>query len=190
MARVIRTDQPRKNFGLMGIGFFVVSESMFFMGLFLAWYYLRATNDAWPPVGVQPPSIVPAVFNTLIALVSTVAALIGNRAIARDDSRGLLSGFATASALGVVFMAVQIAEFADLASLAQGSAYGSTFTFLLIFHVLRVLVGVGLLAVVMVRTLLGQFSAQRRLMVRAATLYWVFITGVWLVVFAVLYLLK
>jgi len=190
LRQTTKREQPRKNFGLLGVGFFVVSESMFFMGLFLAWYYLRATNDAWPPPGVQIPSVVPAIFNTAISLASTVAVFIGNRAIARDDQRGLLIGFGIASALGVVFMAVQIAEFADLALLAQGSAYGSTFTFLLIFHVLRVFVGVALIVVVMVRALMGQFSSQRRLMVRGAALYWFFITSVWLVVFAVLYLLK
>ncbi len=128
MDRVINKPPPvaqpqRKDFGLLGVGFFVISESMFFMGLFLAWYYLRATNDAWPPPDVQIPSIVPAIFNTLISLASTVAVIFGNRAIARDDQRGLLTGFGIASALGVVFMAVQIAEFADLALLARGSAY-------------------------------------------------------------------
>ena len=194
MDRVIQkgalTAPPQKSFGLLGVGLFVVSESMFFMALFLAWFFLRATNRDWPPAGVHPPSIAPALVNTVVVLCSTVAVWLGNRAMARGDGRGMLWGFASASALGVVFMAVQIAEFADLELLEQGSAYGSTVTFLLFFHVLRVFVGVAVLVVVLVRGLMGQFNAQRRLMVQGAAFYWFFITGVWLVVFTVLYLLK
>ena len=194
MAQSITRDllaaQPRKSFGLLGVGFFVISESMFFMALFLAWFYLRATNRDWPPVGLHTPSIAPAIFNTVIVLISAVVVWIGNRAMARGNQRGMLRAFVVAAALGVVFMAVQIAEFADFALLAQGSAYGSTFTFLLFFHVLRVFIGVTLMGVVLVRGLLGQFSAQRRLMVQGTAFYWFFITGVWLVVFAVLYLVK
>ena len=182
--------RPRKNFGLMGVGFFIVTESMFFIGLFLAWFYLRATTQSWPPAGVHPPPIAPAIFNTLVVLMSAVAVWFGTRAIANSDGRGLVRGFALAAALGVIFMAVQIAEFADLALLARASAYGSTFTVLLFFHVLRVFIGVSLMVVVLVRALMNQFSAQRRLMVRATAMYWYFIVGVWLMVFAVLYLVK
>lgn len=178
----------RKNIGLLGVGFFIVSESMFFLGLFLAWFFMRNTSDTWPPAGVAPLPITPAIFNTVIALLSTVAVVFADRAIARDDRQGLVRGITVAGALGVIFMAVQAAEFTDLAMLAQGSAYGSTFTFLLLFHVLRVFVGVILMGVVLVRTLLGHFSRKRRLLVQATAMYWYFITGVWLVVFAVLYL--
>jgi len=181
---------PRKNIGLLGVGIFVISESMFFLGLFLAFFYLRATARSWPPVGVHPPSILPALFNTCVVLCSMVCVWLGNRAMASGDRRGMLRGFVAASALGVVFMAVQIAEFADLALMAQGSSYGSSFTFLLLFHVLRVFVGVTLMVVVVVRGLMGQFSAQRRLMVQGTAFYWFFITSVWLVVFTVLYLVR
>jgi len=178
-----------KKIGLLGVTFFIVSESMFFMGLFLAWFYLRATSDAWPPAGAAPPPVLPAVINTGIALLSTAAVLFADRAIAGDNRSGLIAGIAIAGALGVIFMAVQSAEFIALSELAQGSAYGSTFTFLLLFHALRVFAGVVLMGVVLVRATLGHFSSRRRLLVQGTAMYWCFITGVWLVVFAVLYLL-
>lgn len=182
--------QQRKNIGLIGVGFFIVSESTFFLGLFLAWFYLRSTSDIWPPAEVVRPPLAPALFNTLIALLATAAILFANFAITRNDRRGLIAGMSIAAALGVVFMAVQAAEFADLSVLAQGSAYGSAFTFLLVFHILRVFVGVALMGVVLVRALLGHFNSERRLLVQATTLYWCFITAVWLVVFDVLYVLN
>ncbi len=189
-SRAVSAARPqRKDVGLLGVGFFIVSETTFFLGLFLAWFFTRNTSDVWPPAGVAPPPIAPAIFNTVVALLSTVAVFFAERALTRDDRRGLVRGIALAGALGVLFMAVQSAEFTDLATLAQGSAYGSTFTFLLLFHVARVFMGVVLMGVVLVRALLGHFSRKRRLLVQATAMYWYFITGVWLVVFAVLYLI-
>jgi heme/copper-type cytochrome/quinol oxidase subunit 3 len=175
--------------GLLGVMLFIVSESMFFLGLFLAWFYLRATSaGGWPPPGVTPPPALPAYINTAVALLSSVAMLFAERAVARDRQRDLLIGISIAGALGIAFMAIQSVEFTVLAALAQGSAYGSAFTVLLIFHVLRVFVGVALMGVVLVRALLGHVSRRRRLLVQATAAYWYFITGVWLVIFAVLYL--
>ncbi|GIV83079.1 MAG: cytochrome b [Candidatus Roseilinea sp.] len=189
-SRVVGSARPqRRDVGLLGVGIFIVSETTFFLGLFLAWFFTRNTSDVWPPAGVAPPPIVPAILNTGVALLSTVAVFFAQRALTRNDRQGMVRGIALAGALGVIFMAVQAVEFTDLAALAQGSAYGSMFTFLLFFHVVRVFAGVILMGVVLVRALLGHFSSNRRLLVQATAMYWYFITGVWLVVFAVLYLI-
>ncbi len=175
--------------GLLGVMLFIASESMFFLGLFLAWFYLRATSTGgWPPPGVTPPPALPAYINTVIALLSSAAMICAERAVARDRQRDLLIGISVAGALGIAFMAVQSVEFTVLAGLVQGSAYGSAFTALLVFHVVRVFVGVALMGVVLVRAWLGHVSPRRRLLVQATAVYWYFITGVWLVIFAVLYL--
>ena len=127
--------------------------------------------------------------NTVLTLLSAATMWYANRAIARDDKRGLLVGITLSALMGVAFMAIQSVEFVELARLAQGSSYGSLFIFLLFFHVARVFVGVALMGVVLMRASLQQFSARRRLLVEAATMYWYFIVVVWLAVFAVLYLL-
>lgn len=181
--------EQRRRIGLIGVVVFILAESMFFLGLFLAWFYLRATNETWPPVGVAQPPLAPALFNTFLVLLSAACMAVAERAAARDNQRRLMGGIMASAAFGVIFMAVQAAEFVNLSLLAQGSAYGSTFTFLLFFHVLRVFVGVVLMAVVLIRALLGQINPHRRLLVQATALYWYFITSVWLVVFAVLYLI-
>jgi cytochrome c oxidase subunit III len=182
------TGQKNKG-GLIGVMLFIASESMFFLGLFLAWFYLRAmSTGGWPPPGVTPPPALPAYVNTAVALLSSAAMVCAERAIARDARRSLLIWISIAGALGIVFMAIQSVEFTVLANLAQGSAYGSAFTFLLVFHTLRVFAGVVLMGVVLIRALLGQVSHRRRLLVQATAAYWYFITGVWLVIFAVLYL--
>ena len=180
----------QRDASLLGMIFFVVSESAFFLALFLAYFYMRNSADAWPPsgAGAGQSGLALALINTVVSLISLAVMLYANRAIAHDDRRGLQVGITIAAVLGVLFMAVQSVEFAQLGFTAQTSGYGSAFIALLVFHVARVFVGVALMLVVLVRTLIGQFSAQRRLLVQAATLYWGFIVGVWLVVFGVLYI--
>jgi cytochrome c oxidase subunit III len=187
----LRTDAARRQrTGRIGVLFFIASETMFFAGLFFAWYYLRVTSGvAWPPVGVAPPPIAPALVNTALTLVSGVTMWLANRAIVRDDKRGLLVWISVSAVLGLVFMAVQSVEFSVLSRMATEHMYGSLFIFLLFFHVARVFVGVSLMGVVLIRATLGQLSARRRLLVEGAAMYWYFIVVVWLAVFLVLYLL-
>lgn len=185
-----RAAEQRARIGRIGVQAFIASETMFFAALFFAWYYLGVTsNSNWPPEGIARPDIAPAIVNTVLTLLSAATMWYANRAIARDDKRGLLVGITLSALMGVAFMAIQSVEFVELARLAQGSSYGSLFIFLLFFHVARVFVGVALMGVVLMRASLQQFSARRRLLVEAATMYWYFIVVVWLAVFAVLYLL-
>lgn len=180
----------RRNAGLIGAAFFVVSESMFFLGLFLAWFSLRAMSQAWPPPETPPLSVGLPALNTLILAVSVVLVAWAERGIAAGDGRRLQIGVGVAAVLGLVFMAVQAYEFANLGFAPYSNAYGSAFFFLMGFHVARVFGGVVFMTIVLVRAFMGQFNASRRAAVQACALYWYFIAGVWLAVFWVLYLFK
>ena len=182
--------QPRKrNTGLLGAAVFIVAESAFFLAVFLAYFYLRAEIQL--PY-VQPDgSLLLPVLNTLVLAGSVAAIAWAERGIARDQERRLLIGVTIAAALGLVFMAVQSIEFASLAQVGftpNSSPIGSTFFALLVFHVLRVFAGVSFMVIVLIRALMGQFSARRRVVVQACALYWYFIACVWAVVFLVLYI--
>ena len=179
----------RKRIGMIGVVLMVVSESIFFLSAFWGYFYTRIVALEWPPAGIGQPQITIALANTAIALLSAIAIYIAERGIAKGNRRLLIQGVAVAGALGTIFMAVQSIEFAEINRLAQGSNYGSMFVALLVFHVSRVFIGVALMALVLIRSLLGQFSQQRRLLVQATAIYWYFITIVWLVVFYVLFIL-
>ena len=182
--------RKRPNTGLMGAAVFIVAESMFFVGLFLAYFYLQTTTPA-PTDQVHRELVVP-VLNTVVLAVSVAAITWAERGIARDDQRRLIIGMTIAAALGLVFMGVQSIEFARYVQVGftpNGSSFGSGFFALLVFHVLRVFAGVSFMVIVLIRALLGQFSIQRRSVVQACTLYWYFIASVWVVVFLVLYIL-
>ncbi len=184
------TSVRRRNTGLIGAALFVVSESMFFLGLFLAYFSLRAMSQAWPPPDTPPLSIGLPAINTLILAISVALVAWAERGIAAGNMRRLQIGIGVAAILGLVFMAVQAWEFASLGFAPYSNAYGSAFFFLMGFHVARVFGGVVFMTIVLVRAFMGQFSASRRTAVQACALYWYFIAGVWLAVFWVLYLVK
>jgi heme/copper-type cytochrome/quinol oxidase subunit 3 len=172
----------------MGAAVFIVAESVFFLGLFLAYFYLRA--EAGIPWTRPDSSLILPIANSAVLAVSVVAIAWAERGIAHGDQRRLTLGVVVAAALGLVFMAVQSIEFARLMSLGltpHTNTYGSTFFALLVFHVLRVFAGVTFMVIVLIRALLGQLSAQRRSVVQACALYWYFIASVWVVVFLVLF---
>lgn len=181
----------KPNIGLIGAATFIVSESVFFMGLFLAYFFMRA--DATIALrSDQPahPSVLLPLINTLILAVSVGAMTYAERGIAADKKRNLVVGVTVAAALGLVFMLVQSVEFSRFVSIGfspSSSAFGSTFFALLIFHVLRVFAGVVFMTIVLIRALMGQFHQWRRSAVQACALYWYFIATVWVVVFLVLY---
>jgi heme/copper-type cytochrome/quinol oxidase subunit 3 len=180
----------RPNTGLIGAAVFIVAESMFFLGLFLAYFYLLASV----PVSTASArgSLLLPLLNTVVLGASVMAMVWAERGIAANQQRRLLIGMTVAAALGLVFMAIQSIEFARYVQAGftpNGSSYGSMFFALLIFHVLRVFAGVAFMLIVLVRALLGQFSQHRRSVVQACALYWYFIASVWVVVFLVLYIL-
>lgn len=182
--------RSRSNNGLLGATALIVAESMFFLGVLSAWYYLQAVSlGAWPPADLRPRVFTLPLINTVVILSSAVALWWAERGIAAGDKRRLIIGVSIAAGLGLLFMTVQTIEFSGLGFRAQGSTYGSMFYALLVFHILRVFAGVGWMAIVLIRAAMRQFDAKRRTVAQACAMYWYFITVIWLIVFAVLYLL-
>jgi len=84
-------------------------------------------------------------------------------------------------AMGVLFLVLQGVEFHRLYARGltlQTGTYGALFYALVTCHGLHVLGGLGILAVALRKAAWAEY----------AELYWHFVTGVWLVLFAVLYL--
>ena len=177
---------PRK--GVAGAFVFILSESMFFLGLFFMWNFYAVVQGAWPPLNIPKPSPVLPLINSAVMACSVMAITLASRAIARDNRRVFVPTLIISCVLGLLFAAIQIVEFSRLSFGPTSNNFGSAFFFLLFFHVARVLAGVVFMMIVLSRALIGQFSSQYRTAVIACTMYWYFIAVVWYVVFYTLYL--
>jgi cytochrome c oxidase subunit III len=184
---------------VLGMLLFITSEVMFFAGLFAAYFTIRAANPVWPPFrpGTEEqfhieilPLVGPA---TVLLIISSFTCQLAVWAIRRDDRGGYIRNIGVTLVIGIVFLIMQGIDYTLLYSegLTLGSGtYGTLYYTLTGFHGAHVFAGVVMLAVVLYRGLVGQFSSRHHDAVEATSLYWHFVDVVWIGLFATLYILN
>jgi cytochrome c oxidase subunit III len=175
-----------------GMVIFLGSWAMMFGALFFSHAVLRISAAAWPPPGfARLPLELPAI-NTLLLLTSSWTL---SRAQARSRSEQLercRHELLRTIAFGIVFVALQCKVWADQWKSGlhlDSGAYGGTFYLLTVFHILHVLVGLGLLARLVAPLLRRVPMAPGRLAVALTAMFWHFVGCVWLVMFVAVYVL-
>jgi len=184
---------------ILGMILFIVSEVMFFAGLFAAYFNVRLNATQWPPfVNEQPfegfslhtlEHVPVAATLTAILVLSSVTMQLAVRAIRRGDRTGFLRNTGMTLVLGVIFLAGQLWDYSELHFGITDTAFGSTFYTLTGFHGAHVLGGAIMLSVLLYRGMAGQFSAKHHDAVEATSIYWHFVDVVWIALFSTLYLL-
>jgi len=176
----------RHGLGSWGVGALVASEAALFGYLLFSYYYTAAVAArGW--VLEPSPSLKLALPNTIILLLSSVAAWIGERGVLHRKRGQAVVGLVIALILGVVFFVVQLYEWQVKPFRLGDSSYSSLYFITTGFHMAHVGVGLLVLAALVTWTLLDYFSPRRNLSVSAGVLYWHFVDVVWLFVFATYY---
>lgn len=190
----------------IGVIVWLASDLMFFAGLFAVYFTHRAV--AGPEVWEQSSGLLNLPFaaaNTLILVSSSVTCQLGAMAAERFQPKrtgslfnlrlwGLQEWFALTYILGAVFVAGQIWEYAELFNeglTLQGSTFGSVFYIATGFHGLHVLGGlIGFLFVLARSFTTVNFGHREATQAVVVSFYWHFVDAVWIVLFAVIYLLR
>lgn len=174
--------------GILGMVIFLVAEAMLFAGLVSAFVILRAGADMWPPPDQPRLPIGITLVNTLVLLasgVTMVRAYDATRRGSRAAGRWLLATLA----LGAVFLVVQGVEWARLMGFglhAAQSIYSGMFYTVIGSHAAHVFGAVVALTVVALRSTLGR---ARQSEIAVLRLYWLFVVGVWPLLYVMVYLL-
>lgn len=193
----------RPNVVAVGTIVWLGSEVMFFAGLFAIYFTLRSTSPELWEYNTGLLNIPFAALNTTILVLSSVTAQFGVFAAERLQARatgwkptqwGMIEWFFLTYAMGAVFVAGQVYEYAILISegvALNSDAYGSAFYLTTGFHGLHVTGG--LIAFLLV---IGRAYAVRVFTHREATsaivvsYYWHFVDVVWIGLFLVIYVLR
>lgn len=174
---------------LFGFIVFLISETMLFVGLFLAYFAYRAVAPSWPPEGTPDLELLLPGINTLILLSSSFVIHKADVAVKESNLAGMRTWFLVTMAMGATFLAGQIYEYNHLEFGLTSNLFGSTFYVLTGFHGLHVLAGLVLMAIVLWRSRKpGHYTSQKHFGAEAAEIYWHFVDGVWVVLFTILYL--
>ena len=187
-----RDHTPVVRIGLRyGMVFFIVSEVMFFLVWFWAYFSsaLFPASGIWPPAGTETfdPWHLP-LLNTLILLTSGATVTWAHHALLQGDRKGLIYGLALTCVLGAAFTACQAYEYAHAAFAYGGNIYGATFFMATGFHGAHVIIGTIFLLVCLGRAIRGDFTPERHVGFEAAAWYWHFVDVVWLFLFSCVYI--
>lgn len=176
-----------------GILLFILTEAMFFGGLFWGFFDARlfpslAIGGVWPPASLQPldPFKLPY-FNTLILLLSATSLTWAQISLKEGNQREGERGLALTIALGIFFTVLQGYEFLEAPFRFQDNIYGSHFYLLTGFHGLHVIFGTGFLTLCLWRLRREPFHPSLGVGFEAASWYWHFVDGVWVFLFVFLY---
>ncbi len=177
----------------MGVALFIVSEALFFLAIFWAFFHsaLSPTVELgaqWPPMGIEAinPFELP-LLNTVILLSSGVTVTYAHHSIIQGNRSGALYGLVATVFLAVIFTIFQGVEYTVSSFTISDGAFGSCFYFGTGFHGLHVMIGTAFIAVGLWRVLAYHSTENHHLGLESAILYWHFVDVVWLFLFISIY---
>ena len=173
--------------GWWGMLALIATEAMLFAYLLFSYFYLAShALGTWPPEG--PPHLRISVPGTIILVLGSLVMWWGERGIERAKRGVLVAGLAITLALGVIFIVMQGFEWRGQPFTLSTGVYSSLYFTITGLHMLHVIIGLLMLAVLLLWTALGYFDAARHSAVSVGVIYWHFVTAVWLAVFFTFYI--
>ena len=176
-----------------GMILFIVSEVMFFLAFFWAFFHssLAPTIElgaVWPPKGIQVlnPWEIPFL-NTVILLSSGASVTWAHHAILAGFRRQAIISLLVTVFLAAFFTALQVMEYVEAPFTISDGVYGSTFFLATGFHGFHVFVGTVFLTVCLFRLMDFHFTRKHHFGFEAAAWYWHFVDVVWLFLFISIY---
>jgi cytochrome c oxidase subunit III len=174
---------------VLGVVLFLASELMFFAALFAGYYELRANRAQWPPptVHLKPWE---AGYGTFLLFAASVVMVLATRAMDRGNMRAARLWTFTAIVAAVGFVLESVHGYAEDTFGISTNAYGSINYTMTGFHLLHVIVGIGVLTALLIGMRSPALQVSQRAGAEAMTYYWHFVFIVWLGIFSTIYFVR
>ena len=177
----------RLSSGWWGMLAVIATEAALFAYLLFSYYYVSAQRiGPWPPGGM--PKLDLAIPGTIVLILGSVTMWWGERGIRRGRRGALLLGLGLSIVLAIAFLVLEGSEWRRVAFSLTSGVYGSLYFTVTGFHMLHVIVGALMLAMLFVWGLFGYFGQRRHSTVSIGVMYWHFVTVVWIAVFITFYI--
>lgn len=187
----------------LGMWVFLVTEILFFGGLFLT--YLVYRN--WYPGAFAAAShemvVWAGTLNTAVLITSSLTMALAVRAAQLGDRRSLIWLLVLTMALGCVFLGVKAFEYRTEfiehhvpgagfqfhePYVRQAQIFFSLYFLMTGLHALHMIVGLGVMAVMLSLSIRGHVTRVHAIRIEVSGLYWHFVDIVWIFLFPLLYL--
>jgi cytochrome c oxidase subunit 3 len=189
----------------LGMWVFLVTEIMFFGGLFMAYLVYRHAS----PSGFQEAShhlnIYWGTANTAILIISSLTMALAVRAAQTSQPRGTQVLFLGVTILlGLGFLGIKAIEYTDKfkdhivpgpyfqwegTHAKAAEQFYSLYFAMTGLHALHMIIGVGIMSVILIMAWMRTFDEDYFTPVEVAGLYWHFVDIVWIFLFPLLYLI-
>ena len=198
--------EHQKETSALGMWIFLVTEILFFGGMFVCYVvYRTAYPDAWLS-GSATLDVRLGAINTAVLIGSSLTMALAVHAAQAGHRRLLVAMLLLTMALGGVFLGIKGVEYHHkwVESLIPGPGFdfhghGAGVTGVQLFsalyfaltgmHALHMAIGMGLMANLVRQGTAGRFDAAYYTPVEMVGLYWHFVDIVWIFLFPLLYLL-
>ncbi len=188
----------------LGMWVFLVTEVMFFGGLFAAYAVYRFQHFEAFVAGSRQLDVALGAINTVVLLLSSLTMALAVHDAHAGKKRGLVANLLLTIFLCSVFLGIKFVEYKAKFDhhLIPGAGFqfegphakAAQLFYLLYFimtgtHALHMVVGAGILAVLVAKAARGRYSAEFSSPIEVTGLYWHFVDLIWIFLFPLLYLL-
>jgi cytochrome c oxidase subunit III len=200
------TEAQQKDASTLGMWIFLITEVMFFGGLFLAYSVYRTWYPGAFGAASNSLNVTIGAINTAVLLCSSFTMVMAVRAGQLGQRKTIVLFLALTLILGGVFLGVKAYEWNEKfqehhvpgpsflleGPVAQGPAqlFFSLYFVMTGLHALHMVVGAGLLVMLIVQARRGKFSASYYTPIDVVGLYWHFVDIIWIYLFPLLYLIE
>ena len=199
------TMQQQKEASTFGMWLFLLTEVLFFGGLFFAYMLYRMWYfDAFAEAS-RDLDLMLGGFNTVVLIGSSLTMAFAVRSAQTGSSSGTVRWLILTMILGAVFLGVKVVEYShkfevghvpgpNFHSTSQWAAQEQIFYSLYFtmtgLHAVHMIVGIVILAVITRMAAQGKFNESYHTPVEMTGLYWHFVDLVWIYLFPLLYLVE
>jgi cytochrome c oxidase subunit 3 len=196
-------DQQRESASL-GMWVFLITEVMFFGGLFIAYIVYRTRSHAGFVASSHELNVMLGAINTVVLICSSLTMAIAVRASQLGDRRTLARFLVLTAILGLTFLGIKAVEYQEKFAhhlvpgphfAWHGTSPGTVQLFFSLYfvmtglHALHMIIGIGLIAWLLPRSMRGRYGPDYHHPIECFGLYWHFVDIVWIFLFPLLYLL-
>lgn len=203
------TEAQQKDASTLGMWIFLITEVMFFGGLFLAYTINRSTYPAVFAMASRELDVHLGALNTGVLILSSFTIAMAVWSSQQGKKKQLIAFLIATLVLGGVFLGVKYVEWSakfhhhlvpgssfafpeahgDVGTISHAQLFFSLYFGLTGLHALHMIVGAGLLTWLLIHAVRGRFTAEYNTPVEICGLYWHFVDIVWIFLFPLLYLI-
>ena len=203
------TEEQQKDASTLGMWVFLITEIMFFGGMFLAYTIYRSTYPNVFGIASSSLNLPIGATNTCVLLLSSFTMVMAVRAAQLGQKRMIIFFLIITMLFGFAFLGIKAYEWTEkfeehhvpaqaafhLEGVTGPDQQGHAKLFFSLYfamtglHALHMVVGVGILSFIIWQTAKGTYSTKYFTPVDIAGLYWHFVDVVWIFLFPLFYLI-